>query len=189
MEGRLLGKVYLCASRLLLNPGHLSDDDLRPCRELEALEGRAVAEELKVARELVEAYRRLTEKVARDPLGAEEEYISAFELAPRCPLYLTHYTSGDERERVAKMLSLSAAYRRAGLVARGELPDYLPLVLEFLAIAEEHDPRLEVIRTVLPGLKHLLDCVEGLEPYHRVVHALVALLELELGGGERDLRA
>ena len=81
------------------------------------------------------------------------------------------------------MLSLASVYRRAGLVLRGELPDDLPAVLEFLALTGRRDLRLQVIRSVFPGLRRLLDCVGGLDPYHRVLRSVVKLFELELGGG------
>ena len=50
----------------------------------------------------------------------------------RCVLYLTYYRYGDTRKRGMAMVAFKAAYRAAGLTPRDdELPDYLPMVLDF----------------------------------------------------------
>lgn len=61
-------------------------------------------------------------------------YVATFDLQEATALYLTAHELGDSRERGAALLHLHAMLRAAGLEpASGELPDYLPLLLEFLA--------------------------------------------------------
>ena len=74
-------------------------------------------------------------------------------------LYLTFYGEGDKRERGTALLRLKRLYRAAGLPLAGtELPDYLPVMLEFAAAApsgygeivlREHRAALELVRLSL----------------------------------------
>lgn len=96
---------------------------------------------------------------AEDPLALEQHYVQTFDLDRHCGLYLTFYTDGDKRQRGAALLRLKRLYRAAGLpLSDGELPDFLPAMLEFAATApsgqgtivlREHRPSLELLRTSL----------------------------------------
>jgi nitrate reductase delta subunit len=71
-----------------------------------------------------------------DPLALEQGYVSTFDLDKRCGLYLTFYGEGDRRDRGMALLRLRKLYRAAGLPQEdGELPDFLPVMLEFAASA------------------------------------------------------
>ena len=136
--------------------------------------------------ELAEAVGALPRMPARSPLGrfssyllqtpaAElaQRYVETFDLKRRTSLYLTYYVHGDTRKRGIALLRLKRVYAAAGLELAGdELPDYLPLMLEFAALApsgagetllREHRPALELLRTNLHAdsspYAHLLDAV------------------------------
>jgi nitrate reductase delta subunit len=108
-----------------------------------------------------------------DPLALEQHYVETFDLDRRCGLYLTFYSDGDKRQRGAVLLRLGRLYRAAGLpLADGELPDFLPAMLEFAAAApsghgmivlREHRPALELLRQALNDrdtpYAHVLDAV------------------------------
>jgi len=93
------------------------------------------------------------------PLELAQQYVRTFDLHKRTGLYVTFYSHGDRRERGLVLLRLKRLYRAAGLASEGpELPDYLPLMLEFAAAAapehgnlvlREHRPALEIIRLSL----------------------------------------
>jgi nitrate reductase molybdenum cofactor assembly chaperone NarJ/NarW len=71
-----------------------------------------------------------------DPLALQQRYVETFDLDRRCGLYLTFYAQGDTRDRGPALLRLKRLYRAAGLpLAEGELPDFLPAMLEFAAAA------------------------------------------------------
>lgn len=79
-------------------------------------------------------------------------YVSTFDLKESMALYLTAHELGDSRERGGALLSLHAMLRSAALEPlEGELPDYLPLLFEFLAEkplgmpTEELEQRLSVV--------------------------------------------
>lgn len=80
--------------------------------------------------------------VPADELQAR--YVETFDFTRRSSLHLTYHVFGDRRQRGMALLGLKQRYAAAGLdVGDAELPDYLPLVLEFAAIAGE--PGLEVL--------------------------------------------
>lgn len=113
---------------------------------------------------------------ATSGLEVAQHYVQTFDLKRRCGLYLTFYGLGDKRERGQALLRLRKLYRAAGLPQEGsELPDYLPLMLEFAAHApdrrgerllREQRPALELIRSALheehSPYAHLLDALAHL---------------------------
>ncbi len=75
---------------------------------------------------------------AQEPVALQQHYVETFDLHKRSGLYLTFYGEGDKRARGAALLRLKRLYRAAGLPLEGtELPDYLPVMLEFAATAPE----------------------------------------------------
>jgi nitrate reductase molybdenum cofactor assembly chaperone NarJ/NarW len=89
----------------------------------------------------------------------ERRYVTDVDFAKRASLHLTFHVHGDRRQRGIAMLRLKEAYRAAGFEPPGdELPDYLPLMLEFAALAppeaglallEEHRVSIELVRAAL----------------------------------------
>jgi nitrate reductase delta subunit len=68
----------------------------------------------------------------------QEAYVEAFDRGRATSLYLFEHVHGESRERGQAMIDLLAMYEAGGLyLSAGELPDYLPVFLEFLA----HEPR------------------------------------------------
>lgn len=72
-------------------------------------------------------------------------YVNAFDLNRSQALYLFEHVHGEDRDRGGAMVDLVAEYDKHGLViGANELPDYLPLVLEFLSEVDS-----EVARVIL----------------------------------------
>lgn len=93
------------------------------------------------------------------PTQAAQAYVATFDHTRRRSLYLTYYRHGDTRARGMALLALKHAYRQAGCEPpQGELPDFLPLMLEFAALAPE------------PGRRLLLQCRPGLELLRHALH-------------------
>ena len=109
------------------------------------------------------------------PMAAATGYVETFDLRRRRSLHLTYYRHGDTRERGMALTALVDAYRTAGLcVAPGELPDFLPALLELAAVTSagaavlcEHRAALEALRADLEQAK---------SPYVEVVRAVVDAL-------------
>ena len=66
--------------------------------------------------------------------GLQETYVQTFDMTPEHDLHLTHHLFGDDRGRGPALIDLGEHYKAAGLEVReGELPDYLPLILEYVS--------------------------------------------------------
>lgn len=103
----------------------------------------------------------------------QEHYATVFDFSAETCLNLTYHEHGEQPERGAALANFRQLYKIAGYEqADSELPDYLPVVLEFLSlcsdktcsnILERHIPHLEVLAS---RLKELGD------PYQDVMEAL-----------------
>jgi len=114
------------------------------------------------------------------PDTVARHYVDTFDLRRRCALYLSYYRYGDTRKRGMAMLEFTAAYRAAGFELGGfepvgsELPDYLPLVLDFAALHPRGEKLLRAHRAELELLLRALRDAES--PYASVVEAVCAAL-------------
>ncbi|MEV4017055.1 nitrate reductase molybdenum cofactor assembly chaperone [Nonomuraea angiospora] len=96
-------------------------------------------------------------------------YVETFDLHRRCCLYLTYYADGDTRRRGRSLAALKQHYRAAGWeLMDDELPDFLPVMLEFAALdpsgaklLREHRPGLELLLTALTDRDSPYACVIG----------------------------
>jgi nitrate reductase delta subunit len=85
--------------------------------------------------------RRALERLVRrlgagDPLDRQEDFVRLFDWGRATSLHLFEHVHGDTRNRGPAMVELVAIYDANGFAITGnELPDYLPLVLEFCAVA------------------------------------------------------
>jgi nitrate reductase delta subunit len=89
-------------------------------------------------------------------LDLQQHYVDTFDLQKRCGLYVTFYGEGDRRQRGMALVRLKRLYRSAGLPLEGtELPDFLPVMLEFAArapagrgeiVLREHRAAIELLR-------------------------------------------
>ena len=89
--------------------------------------------------------RSFLDRPTRTPLAElQRTYVDAFDLSRKHALYLSYWTDGDTRRRGEVLAAFKQRYRDSGFLVdtRGELPDFLPLVLEFAAIADPDDGRL-----------------------------------------------
>ena len=101
------------------------------------------------------------------PLGqVQSDYVQEFDLSRKHSLHLTYWTDGDTRRRGQALAGFKEVYRQHGAVTDdAELPDYLPMVLEFAArisaedgygLLQRYRPSLELLRLALrdDGLPH-----------------------------------
>ena len=70
-----------------------------------------------------------------DIYDVQADYVATFDRGRSHCLHLFEHVHGDSRDRGQAMVNLASAYEEKGLyVESGELPDYLPLFLEFLSL-------------------------------------------------------
>jgi nitrate reductase delta subunit len=113
-----------------------------------------------------------------DPTALAQAYVETFDLQKRSGLYLSFYLYGDTRQRGMALLRLKRLYRAAGMVLDPkELPDYLPVMLEFAGAAppgygetilSEYRAALALIQRHLREMDspyvHLLDAIQAGQP-------------------------
>jgi nitrate reductase delta subunit len=113
---------------------------------------------------------------ALPPLALQEHYVRVLDERRQCCLYLTWWTEGETRRRGLALARLKELYRARGFeLVSTELPDFLPVVLEFaashvelgLALLQENRAALELLRLAL---------VEVASPYAGPVQAVCDLL-------------
>ncbi|MDU1297785.1 MAG: nitrate reductase molybdenum cofactor assembly chaperone, partial [Enterobacter hormaechei] len=94
----------------------------------------------------------LRDLVAQDPLDAQAAYSELFDRGRATSLLLFEHVHGESRDRGQAMVDLMAQYERHGLLLDShELPDHLPLYLEYLAQLPEEEA-LGGLRDVAPIL-------------------------------------
>ena len=111
-----------------------------------------------------------------DPLDAEAAYVELFDRNRATSLHLFEHVHGDSRDRGPAMIDLAQTYEKAGLyLAPGELPDYLPVVLEFVSTQPVREAR-----AFLGEMAHIFNALfnalqERGSPYASVLGALLEL--------------
>jgi nitrate reductase delta subunit len=72
---------------------------------------------------------------ATDVFSAQEEYVSTFDRGRSHCLHLFEHIHGESRDRGQALVNLLDAYEEKGFfIDQAELPDFIPLFLEFLSL-------------------------------------------------------
>jgi nitrate reductase delta subunit len=88
-------------------------------------------------------------------LAAEERYVDLFDRGRALSLHLFEHLHGESRDRGEAMVELKQIYERAGFdLSARELPDYLPVVLEYLSCRD-----LAEARAMLGDCAHILTTI------------------------------
>lgn len=129
-------QIYKILSALLEYPDqelidHLSEIrvEIGKCQDIDAEEKGAML--------------KLLDHMADTPLtDLQAAYVKTFDMTPEHSLHLTHHLFGDDNDknRGPALIDLGELYKDYGVkVMTNELPDYLPLVLEFVAFLEDEE--------------------------------------------------
>jgi nitrate reductase delta subunit len=109
-------------------------------------------------------------------IDAEADYVQLFDSGRRTSLHLFEHVHGDSRDRGPAMIDLAMTFEAAGLyLAEGEMPDHLPVVLEY---ASTQPPR--EARAFLAEIAHILNVIFSAlqQRGSRYASAVGALIEL-----------
>ena len=124
---------------------------------------------------------RLTQEIAGGDLyDLQERYTLLFDRSRSLSLHLFEHVHGESRDRGQAMVDLAQHYGQHGFaIAANELPDFLPLFLEFLSQLDAAEAR-ELLRQPVPILEALAERLrERRSSYAAVFAALVTI-----AGGE-----
>ncbi|MWV15708.1 nitrate reductase molybdenum cofactor assembly chaperone [Pseudomonas sp. L-22-4S-12] len=118
----------------------------------------------------------LDELASGDLMDAQERYSELFDKGRSLSLLLFEHVHGESRDRGQAMVDLMAQYEEAGFaIGVRELPDYIPLYLEYLATREDLEARegLADVAHLLALLAARLD--ERESPYAACFQALLQI--------------
>lgn len=132
------------------------------------------------------ALRPLTEDLSgRDIYDLEERYVMLFDRSRTLSLNLFEHVHGESRERGSAMVSLLETYREGGFEpTTSELPDHLPVLLEFLALR----PFVEV-QEILADAAHILEALAERLSRRDSPYAAVFAALLQLAGAKANAEA
>ena len=120
----------------------------------------------------------IDELAANDLIDLQERYVGLFDRGRATSLHLFEHVHGESRDRGQAMVDLKAEYARAGLtLVAGELPDYLPALLEFVSMQD-----MEVAQAMLGESAHLLRKIGNALAKRESRHAAVFAAALALVG-------
>ena len=111
-------------------------------------------------------------------LDNEAHYVEVFDRGRATSLHLFEHVHGDSRDRGPAMIDLTQTYEKAGLfLAPGELPDYLPVLLEFVSTQPPREAR-----AFLAEMAHIFNAIFSALQQRESAYASVLGALLELSG-------
>lgn len=118
----------------------------------------------------------MDELAQTDLMQAQENYVDLFDRGRAHCLHLFEHVHGESRFRGKAMIDLSERYRERGLkIGTTELPDYMPLFLEFLSICDVQESH-ELLEQAAPVIATIGEKLKRRESgYHTVMETIVAL--------------
>jgi len=109
-------------------------------------------------------------------IDAEADYVQLFDSGRRTSLHLFEHVHGDSRDRGPAMIDLAQTFEAAGLyLAEGEMPDHLPVVLEYASTQPPGEAR-----AFLGEMAHIFNVIFSAlaKRQSRYASVLGALIEL-----------
>ncbi|SDC81624.1 respiratory nitrate reductase chaperone NarJ [Melghirimyces thermohalophilus] len=122
---------------------------------------------------------RFAEFVDEEGIEAMQiRYVQTFDFGKKTHLYLTYARHGEQRERGSALLALKQVYAQNGFqMVEGELPDYLPLMLEFASVARL-DSGMALLREYRPAIQDIQEHLTKMDsPYVAIFDALLFILD------------
>jgi nitrate reductase delta subunit len=143
----MMSKTYRILSALLCYPSTELQAGISDIRQSIAPESEALSQ--------LEPLLNYIEKT--DLISLQEQYVQVFDRTPSHSLHLFEHVHGEDRARGQAMVDLLEEYRKHGFdVASDELPDYVPLFLEFLSETDDREAQ-----SVLGDAVHVLAHIGG----------------------------
>lgn len=113
---------------------------------------------------------------SEDLISLQESYVQTFDRTPTHSLHLFEHVHGEDRSRGSAMVDLMEEYKEAGFdIVSDELPDYLPMFLEFLSVIDNQKAQA-LLGSAVHVINHVGKKLTASEsPYAVVFDALVSL--------------
>lgn len=127
----------------------------------------------------------LEELATHDLYDLQERYVLLFDRTRSLSLHLFEHVHGESRDRGQAMIDLKSQYEAHGLeMSANELPDFLPLFLEYVSVlpAQEARDALRQPAHILTAIAERL--AKRASSYEAVFRALVALADAKPSADE-----
>lgn len=164
------GHAYRALSALLSYPSAALVDHLDELDDVFAADKRLRSADRAALKSFVDNFRQ------RDLMDSESAYIDTFDRGSAASLNLFEHVHGDSRDRGQAMVDLLALYQSKELaLSVSDLPDHLPVFLEFLSLLDE-----KAAKQQLQEIQHLIETIGATltrrgSPYAAVFQALLRL--------------
>lgn len=160
-----------------------------PSKELQ-LNTDALADIVSEAKEISPDMRKnllsfLTDLERSDLMDLQEIYDGMFERGRATSLLLFEHVHGESRDRGQAMVDLMSVYEKAGFnITVRELPDYIPLYLEYLSTCDDLDARVG-----LADVSHIFALLSARlkqrdSKYHHVIDSLLMISGVDISQPE-----
>lgn len=104
----------------------------------------------------------------------QELYVETFDYKDKTGLYLTAQELGDSRRRGDALIRLQKLIADLGFEKVGiELTDYIPLLMELLAVAPENEEIRHLKRRLAYGIHRIFTQISNGNPYYQIFDALM----------------
>lgn len=163
-------QTFQLCSYLLSYPDQELMDSLEDVEsELESLAFSAIKEEL------VQFLEKAKLKSSSELIST---YVYTFDFGKKTNLYVTYMTNGEQRERGMDLLFLKNYYKLNGFdVTDKELPDYLPIMLEFASLVDKETLK-PVFERYLDNIKEINNHLDSeVNLYGHITKTIVLALE------------
>ncbi|MBO0961731.1 nitrate reductase molybdenum cofactor assembly chaperone [Neobacillus sp. MM2021_6] len=179
--------ILVIMSRILEYPNHSFFEELPAIENF--LDESIQSESLRM-----EIFKGIQPLYELDLMDLQELYVETFDYKEQTSLYLTAHELGDSRKRGAALVKLQKLICEGGYEYEGkELADYIPMLLELLAVAPKGENFLRLERRLSFAIHRLLNHLSNDNPYSKAIDLMMKFVftapgieELALLENERE---
>ncbi|HYK74175.1 MAG TPA: nitrate reductase molybdenum cofactor assembly chaperone [Pseudoneobacillus sp.] len=154
-------------SKILVYPDHEFDQERLTIEEL-------IKEYIPLKKTQKEIMSRLKPLYKLSLVDLQKLYVETFDYKDKTSLYLTAHELGDSRKRGDALIKLQKMIYESGFEYEGkELADYIPMLLEFLAVAPETEIVNRLSKRLAFAIHRILNHLPASHPYHKVLELLM----------------
>jgi nitrate reductase delta subunit len=123
--------------------------------------------------------------VSMNQVDLQKKYVETFDFNDETNLFLTYSKLKDEKERGQVLVELKNMYAKEGMyLDNEELPDYLPLFLEFISVAND-EAALDLLHRFKEMIKYMhKKLLEAKSPYAYLIKALLLDIDHYISKGD-----
>lgn len=159
--------ILLTLSKIMVYPDHDFEQERTMIEEF-------LKESLPSKKTQKEIMSRLRSLYQLSLVDLQKLYVETFDYKDKTSLYLTSHELGDSRKRGDSLIKLQKLIYESGFEYEGkELADYIPMLLEFLAVAPEGEAVNRLSKRLAFAIHRVMNHLPASHPYYRVMELLM----------------